>query len=98
MAEGQTDGEGRWSFPLPPAGRYRVMVDAGAGHRKWLELTVPAADARPRREPAGPSAAAERAEFTGVHWPRLGLGVMMIAAAALAAWGLLRGRQPRPGL
>ena len=32
-AEGTTDEKGKWSFPRPTAGKYRVEVDAGAGHR-----------------------------------------------------------------
>jgi hypothetical protein len=44
VAEGRTDDEGRWSYPAPAPGRYRVVVDAGAGHRTQLRLTIPKAD------------------------------------------------------
>jgi hypothetical protein len=41
VAEGVTDKAGRWSFPRPQTGRYLVVVDAGAGHRTQVRITVP---------------------------------------------------------
>jgi hypothetical protein len=49
-AEGKTDKTGKWSFPAPPAGKYRVVVDAGAGHRATVSVTVPES---PRPAPPG---------------------------------------------
>jgi nickel transport protein len=43
VAEGRTDDKGFWSFPRPEPGRYRVTVDAGAGHRTTVTITVPSA-------------------------------------------------------
>jgi hypothetical protein len=39
VARGETDANGHWSCPAPGPGRYRLIVDAGAGHRteKFLE-------------------------------------------------------------
>lgn len=45
--EGKTDKDGKWSFPAPPAGKYKVTVDAGAGHRAAVSLTIPAAPPTP---------------------------------------------------
>src|SRR5207237_711681 len=42
VAEGKTDARGVWAFPAPPPGKYNMVVDAGAGHRKTKELTIPA--------------------------------------------------------
>lgn len=41
IAEGKTDERGVWSFPAPPPGKYKMVVDAGAGHRKVKDLTIP---------------------------------------------------------
>src|SRR5262245_31356111 len=41
VAEGRTNDKGFWSFPRPEPGRYRVTVDAGAGHRTTVTITVP---------------------------------------------------------
>src|SRR5262249_14147848 len=42
VAEGRTDDRGRWSFPVPLAGNYQVIVDAGTGHRTQIQIRVPA--------------------------------------------------------
>src|SRR5438876_11600625 len=39
---GRTDAKGRWSFPRPAAGKYLVIVDAGAGHRADIPVTIEA--------------------------------------------------------
>jgi hypothetical protein len=97
MAEGHTDEEGRWSFPAPPPGRYAVVVDAGAGHRTRVTLTVPPrAESDPESEPAtrlsdGPP----RVDFIRFPWLRAGLGVGAIAALALLARIIYRAR-PAP--
>jgi hypothetical protein len=45
VAQGKTDGAGRWSFPLPAPGQYKVIVDAGAGHRTTRLVMVPQPEA-----------------------------------------------------
>ena len=42
IAEGRTDAKGRWTFARPSAGKYVVIVDAGAGHRAEVKMDVPA--------------------------------------------------------
>src|SRR4051812_30615600 len=42
VADGRTDERGRWQFPKPDSGLYRLVVDAGAGHRAEVPLTIPA--------------------------------------------------------
>src|SRR5262245_21669573 len=76
IAEGRTDSQGRWSFPVPLAGRYEIVVDAGLGHLTEIEL-----DLTPDR-PAdtGPS----REEFTRTPWLRIGLGLLVIGGFAFA--------------
>ena len=45
ITEGRTDAKGRWSFPRPAMGKYVVVIDAGAGHRTEIAVTIPAGDA-----------------------------------------------------
>jgi nickel transport protein len=53
VAEGKTDKVGKWSFSAPPAGKYKVVVDAGAGHRATVTLTVPESPRPVQPETAG---------------------------------------------
>jgi nickel transport protein len=59
VAEGRTDEQGRWSFPVPPAANYQVIVDAGAGHRKQLRISVP-------EQPGASGSLASSSEHEGV--------------------------------
>ncbi len=102
VAEGRTDREGRWSFPAPKAGTYRVVVDAGEGHRTTVRVTVPPPDQRPAGPPAERPGAVpisegpDREEFTRFPWQRGALGVGIIGGAGLALWVLLRRRRAAP--
>jgi nickel transport protein len=51
VAQGRTDARGRWTFPIPAAGSYQVVVNAGAGHLTKIQITVPAGS-----RPAAPGA------------------------------------------
>jgi hypothetical protein len=93
VAQGRTDDEGRWSCSAPEPGRYRVVVDAGAGHLAQLRLTIPKAD--PPAESAiseGPS----RREFTRFPWLNVSLGLVILASIALLGRTLSR-RRSRAG-
>ncbi len=83
VAEGRTDGEGKWSFAVPPPGDYRLTIDAGGGHKTVVPLTVPG-------EGAGAvSHGPPRKEFARTRWLGLGIGIILIAAIVVAAklWG-----------
>jgi len=41
VIEGRTDDKGAWSFPAPEPGIYRVIVEAGNGHRAEITIDVP---------------------------------------------------------
>lgn len=89
--EGFTDAEGKWSFPRPQPGRYRVVVDAGAGHRTEQNMTIPnqgdvglGAASTPISE--GPS----REQFTRFPLVNVLIGLIAILAFGLAAWIGLR--------
>jgi nickel transport protein len=102
VADGRTDDKGRWSFPAPEPGRYHVIVDAGAGHRAVVSVTVPEAASAPptftSTPDAGPGPPAEtvisegpgRAEFTRVPWTKIAIGFAVIAGLAAAARLFLR--------
>jgi hypothetical protein len=94
IAEGRTDEEGRWSFARPESGPYRVIVDAGAGHRSEREITITAEAAT--TEPAAPKQRTRRERFTEFPWLRLGGGLAIIAGLGAAAWvGRKIGRHAR---
>jgi nickel transport protein len=98
VAEGTTDHEGRWSFPMPAAGKYEVIVDLGDGHRHRQWITVPA-----RGAAAGASVAGDgppREEFTRTPWLKIALGLALIALATGGVYACLRraraARQSKP--
>ena len=94
VAEGRTDKKGRWSFPAPAAGKYRVIVDAGAGHRASVGLTIPgvAATTAPSAPPPDQKKAEElvvsdgtRSEFTGIPWLKVAIGLGVVSLVGIAA-------------
>jgi hypothetical protein len=89
VAQGQTDAAGHWSFARPVPGVYHVIVDAGAGHRKRMELTIPR-DSESSEADTAVENPAQRTDFTRRHWPQLAMGLAIIAGLGLVAWGLLR--------
>jgi hypothetical protein len=80
----KTDAEGRCSFDAPAPGTYRVVVDAGEGHRAEQKMIIPGAAAR--QQPAGTrvSEGPPREEFTRFPWLKVGLGLGTIGAVVLA--------------
>jgi nickel transport protein len=93
VAEGKTDALGLWSFPAPAAGKYVVIVDAGAGHRARTPITVPAGQTAPQPDTSPPINATlsdnpRRAEFTRFPYLKVGLGaagIFLLSAVFLVA-------------
>src|SRR5205823_875089 len=98
IAAGRTDDTGEWSFPRPPAGKFTVTVDAGAGHRKQEAITVPTDTALHTHSPPPPeviiTAGPTRDELTRFPWLRVALGLAAIAVLAGVLVVALR-RRPR---
>jgi hypothetical protein len=99
VLRGKTDAQGKWSSAAPPGGSYRVIVDAGAGHRAEHKLSIPdAVAAASTDEPVNLGGA--RAEHTAFPWLRAALGVGTVAVLAVAfllARQAARGRdEPSP--
>jgi len=93
LADGTTDNDGRWSFPVPPPGRYDVIVDAGAGHKTTVPITVPdTRDQTEARVSTGPS----RGEFTRTPWLPITFGLIVIAAAGLGLYLWLQRSRATP--
>ncbi len=94
VAEGKTDGEGRWRFEVPPSGTYQVTVDAGAGHRKTFVIvigrngggvTLTRESAPGSATPgAASSGGISREEFTAFPWLKVLIGVGTIAVLSAA--------------
>jgi hypothetical protein len=107
VATGRTDQQGRCRLPRPPAGRYLLRVNAGAGHIHEETVTVPPAPdsstTSAQTELASPAASQEAEsirissgptyeEKTRFRWLKLSLGLITIFALALASWWTLRRR------
>jgi nickel transport protein len=102
VAEGKTDDAGRWQFPRPAGGQYRVSVDAGDGHKARVRLTIPPGPAAVSTDSPGtdaPGSPADdetvsdgpsRAEFTRMPWERIVIGLGAIALIAAVGWTALR--------
>ena len=89
IQSGHTDGHGKWSFPQPEAGTYKVVVDAGAGHRKTIPLTV---SGQAIDNPGVPPEIARQNQWWQLI---LGLGVIGgIAVAMIAAVWIRKLRSP----
>lgn len=90
IASGTTNDKGQWSFPRPAPGRYLVTINDGAGHFAERTMTIPSAvsadPATPKRVSDGPS----RESFTTIRWIGLVIGIVVIAALAVAAHFFLR--------
>jgi hypothetical protein len=95
IAEGRTDANGCWSFAAPSPGNYLVIVDAGAGHRTQLQLTLPgaatnaASDEGTCCEDAGSLTVTDgptRDAFTRAPWVQLGIGVALLGAIGGGFW------------
>jgi hypothetical protein len=109
IVEGKTDKEGRWSMPVPQPGRYRVVVNAGAGHLADRAMTIPTSGegaAVDSPAPECPACCCEpteavvsegptRSEFTRFPWLKAGIGVGFLGTIGLGFW-LARGRGKMP--
>jgi hypothetical protein len=92
VAEGRTDVKGRWTFAAPPAGKYRVTVDAGAGHRTTITVVIPEGTV-PEETVERPTVVSEgkrREEFTRFPWQNLTVGVGLLGLVAALSWAMRR--------
>jgi nickel transport protein len=99
IASGKTDAKGLWSFPAPPAGQYFLVVDAGMGHKKRVEFSIPGIT--PVKDLSVTSEASKKTILSGAtreeltRFPYLkvglGLGVILLFGAAFSV-ALKRGR------
>lgn len=92
IASGLTDARGLWSFPKPTDGPYRVIVDAGAGHRTETRMTI-GGDAS--MLPSLVSTGSTEEEFTRFKWLQVLLGLFAIAGFCAVLWLIQRSRRPK---
>src|SRR5262245_58550464 len=94
IASGVTDAAGKCTLRAPNPGKYQLIVDAGAGHRKERSITVVGTLPPPESEPpviaaddAAPrSDSSSRAERTGLPWDRIAIGCGVIALLGGVWW------------
>jgi nickel transport protein len=90
MADGRTDERGLWSFRPVRAGRYRVIIDAGAGHQteETIEIKVEhlTEDAPEARVSQGPT----EEEFTGFPVSRVIVGLAALIGFSALLWVVVR--------
>ncbi len=94
IAQGRTNSEGIWHFPLPQPGQYQVKIDAGAGHARTIRVTV--ADSNTGEID---SDSPTRQEIADSRWSQLFLGlgtIGIIALGMLIAVHLRRKWVPQP--
>ena len=85
VATGTTDDKGVCTFAAPPAGTYKVVVDAGAGHRATKLFTIPGDP--PPAERVVVSEGLSREETTGSRrFAMVGLGLVAIAGTSASLW------------
>ncbi len=89
VASGTTDGNGLWHFAVPSPGRYRVVVDAGAGHRAETTMTIGSVLSSDGRVSSGPT----EEEFTRFKGVQIVIGVSLILGFCLVLWLLHRSRR-----
>lgn len=82
LLSGVTDERGRFTIPEKIAdGSYRVIIDAGAGHRAEKPLTIPFGASAAVPEPT-------REEMTRTPWLKIGIGLAVLALFGLVIWRL----------
>lgn len=79
--QGQTDGEGKWFFPLPKPGRYRVRVNSGGGHLASLKLTINEPSAESENKLA--TMEVEATDPSHHSWLKIGIGIGAICLLSL---------------
>lgn len=104
VATGVTDAAGKCTLRAPNPGKYQLIVDAGAGHRKERSITVVGTLPPPESESPVVGAVdtelrtdgSRRAEATGFPWERVAVGCGLIALFG-GVWWLTRLNARRNG-
>lgn len=91
IATGTTGQDGLWQFGKPPPGQYRVVVDAGAGHRSQTTITIGSVMPPEGRISSGPS----EEEFTRFKGVQIVIGLSLIVAFCCLLWLIHRWKKNR---
>lgn len=95
VASAVTDADGKCTLRAPNPGKFTLVVDAGAGHRKEVSITiagalpVPEVEPEPRAESA--PVQSRREEAARFPWERVALGCGVVALLGGAWWLTRRG-------
>ena len=97
VATAITDGAGKCVLRTPNPGKYQLVLDAGAGHRKQRTITIvgtlPVSDSESRSKADPVPSSTRREELTRFPWERVALGLGVIALVG-GAWRWSR-RRPK---
>jgi hypothetical protein len=88
LAAGVTDEKGLYQFAKPTPGTYRVIVDAGAGHRTETTMTIGDPKIIGLVSP-GPT----EEEFTRFKWLQVLIGLGAIVGFCMVLWLVQRTRK-----
>ncbi len=91
IAVGHTDAMGQLTFKLPAvaSGNWEIQVDAGPGHRDYLEIPPGQESGAGPVKPTAARGEASPLSLARTHWaPLMGLGLL----SGLLALGSLKGR------
>jgi hypothetical protein len=87
VAEAKTNVDGYCALPLPPPGEYQLVVDAGAGHRTTMPITIVGADrTHDQTDPTEQTAARDSDTRVGddsSRWLKIAIGLSAIAALSI---------------
>ena len=101
IAAGKTDRNGYWAFPAPSPGKYRILLDAGDGHRTSVFVRIPDTSTEITSPPEGtaqtpassPNSAPHNREIvtdgpTRDQFTRIPIGPLLAGLAILAIAGI----------
>jgi hypothetical protein len=96
LVSGRTNDKGVFRTEKPTPGKYLVRLDAGAGHKAKVNVTIPATGPL-TTAPAGKgqivSEGPTREEVTRFPWEQIGLGLLVIVGVCAGLWLMTSRRQ-----
>ncbi|MBM4097862.1 MAG: hypothetical protein ACKO9Z_11380 [Planctomycetota bacterium] len=93
VAQGELDSTGKWSFPMPKGGDYRIEISGDDEHRAMVRLSVP--EGSPAVGPT-PQQSGQASQAAPRHVLSMWIMVALAAGTAVAALAVWRPWMARP--